>query len=111
MSGQRSLPSGTDWQPAPGRVTMVGHHSSNEVDGVKVGSYFDRIVKLRVGETLLFAPNAAVSLGPEEGQMENDAGIPGSTTGLSVKGLGHGVFKILVRHRITTDGGGAIIVT
>ena len=85
---------------------IKGQHSG-KVDGVDgVGDHFDRIVKLRIGEALLFAPNAAVSLGPENG-----AGASDSTTGLSVKRLGHGVFKILVRDRITTDGGATIMAT
>jgi hypothetical protein len=53
---------------------------------------FGEIVKLRVGEALLFSPSATVGVekGPEEVTMEK---------------LGSGYLKVRVRKRLTTDGG------
>lgn len=54
---------------------------------------FARVVRLRVGEALLFAPSAV--LGLEEG--------------LRAQKLNHSVLKIQVRKRITDDGGKSIM--
>ena len=58
---------------------------------------FNEIVKLSVGEALLFAPSAVVGLSAgEEGKKE-------------VQRLGTGYLKIKVRARLTTDGGKSVM--
>ncbi|SPO05446.1 uncharacterized protein DNG_08133 [Cephalotrichum gorgonifer] len=84
----------------------VEERRSGKKAGVEVADHFDRIVKLRVGEALMFAPNAAVSLAVEKG-----AGASGGVADMRVRRLGHEVLKILIRERITTDGGGTIMAT
>lgn len=54
---------------------------------------FAQIVKLRVGEALLFAPSAVLGLGEAS----------------RVRKLNHGVLKIRVRNRVTVDGGRSIM--
>jgi hypothetical protein len=55
---------------------------------------FDKIVRLHVGEALIFSPSAMVSLRrhKESAEVETIA-------------LGSGHLKILVRNRLTTHGG------
>jgi hypothetical protein len=63
----------------------------------KVMNIFNLIVKLRIGEALLFAPGAAIDVEKSE-HGEN-----------SVKRLGTGYLKIKVRARITEDGGKSVM--
>lgn len=62
---------------------------------------FSNIVKLRVGEALLLAPNAII--GVKKGSGEDTAPIG------DVKRLGHGVLKVRIRNRVTEDGGKSIM--
>lgn len=59
---------------------------------------FSRIVDLRVGEALVFAPSAVVGV-----RRRKDGGVGG------VKRLAHGVLKVRVRNRTTADGGRSIM--
>jgi hypothetical protein len=62
---------------------------------------FSRIVDLRVGEALMFAPSAIVGV---------KKGKDGKTGGLGdVKRLAHGVLKVRIRNRTTADGGRSIM--
>lgn len=62
--------------------------------GQNVGmAVFAQVVKLRVGEALLFAPSAVLDM--------DDAA--------RVRRLDHGVLKVEVRGRITTDGGRSVM--
>ncbi len=62
---------------------------------------FSRIVDLRVGEALVFAPSAIVGLRKRK---------PGEKRGFGdVKRLAHGVLKVRVRNRTTADGGRSIM--
>jgi hypothetical protein len=63
----------------------------------KVMNIFNLIVKLRIGEALLFAPNAAIDV--ETNERGED----------SVKRLGTGYLKIKIRARITKDGGKSVM--
>jgi hypothetical protein len=63
----------------------------------KVMNIFNLIVKLRIGEALLFAPNAAIDV--ETNERGED----------SVKRLGTGYLKIKIRARITEDGGKSVM--
>lgn len=76
-----------------------------------VERHFDNIVKLRVGEALLFAPSAAVGVEMAESTEDANGSSSGTGAGMSIKRLGHHVIKIRVRSRITTDGGGTIMAT
>ncbi|KAI9826625.1 MAG: hypothetical protein M1832_006221 [Thelocarpon impressellum] len=58
---------------------------------------FDDVVKLRVGEALLFSPSAMVAL---------DTGEGGDTM---ARRLGAGYLKIRVRARVTADGGKSVM--
>jgi len=62
---------------------------------------FSRIVDLRVGEALMFAPSAIVGL---KRRKEGEARGLGD-----VKRLAHGVLKVRVRNRTTADGGRSIM--
>lgn len=62
---------------------------------------FSKIVALRVGEALLFAPSAVVGVQKKEG----------SNGGKDVKRLAHGVMKVRVRNRTTADGGISIMAS
>ena len=65
---------------------------------------FTKIVGLRVGEALLFAPSAAVSV-----QREPYSGKGVAGTGVALKRLGHDVLKVRIRKRLTADGGRSIM--
>ncbi|KAL2255078.1 hypothetical protein VTK26DRAFT_4183 [Humicola hyalothermophila] len=78
------------------------------VGGLKLGDadpaleLFSRIVDLRVGEALLFAPSAIVGVRKRpDGQGKNRLG--------DVQRLAHGVLKVRVRNRVTADGGRSIM--
>jgi hypothetical protein len=62
---------------------------------------FSRIVDLRVGEALMFAPSAIVGV---KRKKEGQASVLGD-----VQRLAHGVLKVRVRNRTTTDGGRSIM--
>ncbi|GAB1312379.1 Zona occludens toxin N-terminal domain-containing protein [Madurella fahalii] len=62
---------------------------------------FSRIVDLRVGEALLFAPSAVVGV---KKRKAGDARLGGD-----VKRLAHGVLKVRIRNRTTEDGGASIM--
>ncbi len=73
--------------------------------------HFDSIVKLKVGEALMFAPSAAVGIEAEEVTEDGNGSASSAGAGMTVKRLGHDVMKIRVRNRITTDGGKTIMAT
>lgn len=61
---------------------------------------FTKIVSLKTGEALVFAPSAAIGVKK----------APGEVAALgTVQRLAHGVMKIRVRNRITADGGRSIM--
>jgi hypothetical protein len=65
-----------------------------------IKSIFSQVVKLRVGEALLFSPSAIV------GWDEDNA-----SGGLGLERLGVGLLKIQIRQRVTTDGGMSIMAS
>jgi hypothetical protein len=87
-----------------GAASKLLENEDDEAEGAVQGSVakkiFGEIVKLRVGEALLFSPSAIVGV--------DDAGKTG-TEGL--KRLGSGYLKIRVRSRLTTDGGKSVMAT
>ncbi|AEO64963.1 uncharacterized protein THITE_2111371 [Thermothielavioides terrestris NRRL 8126] len=62
---------------------------------------FSRIVDLRVGEALLFAPSAIVGVKKRKDGQTGRCG--------DVKRLAHGVLKVRIRNRTTADGGRSIM--
>ncbi|KND89580.1 hypothetical protein TOPH_05597 [Tolypocladium ophioglossoides CBS 100239] len=83
---------------------------------------FSRIVALRTGEALMFAPSAILAVRGQGATRKSTASSSSSVTGtedstdgsgagLNVEPirLGHGVMKIRVRRRITQDGGRSIM--
>ncbi|CAJ2510318.1 Uu.00g050210.m01.CDS01 [Anthostomella pinea] len=61
---------------------------------------FARIVKLGTGEALVFAPSAVVDL---------EKKIEGGVMKTTHKRLAHHVTHVIVRHRVTTDGGQSVM--
>lgn len=62
---------------------------------------FGDIVRLRVGEALVFAPSAVVGLAEEKlGEKERE-----------LVRLGTGFLRIMVRARITEDGGKSVMAS
>lgn len=73
---------------------------------------FRKIVSLRTGEALLFAPSAAIGVKnvPDE-NLDGDSDDSTDDERKEVVRLGHGVLKIRVRKRVTQDGGQSIMAT
>ncbi|KAJ8063414.1 hypothetical protein OCU04_008634 [Sclerotinia nivalis] len=71
--------------------------SKGKGDGTK--RLFAEIVKLRVGEALLFSPNAMIDV-----EVDSNGKV-------TLKKLGDGFLKIRVRMRLTADGGKSIMAT
>lgn len=65
---------------------------------------FSRIVDLRVGEALMFAPSAIVTLKKRTGEENSDKSGLGEASRLA-----HGVLKVRIRNRTTADGGRSIM--
>ncbi len=66
---------------------------------------FSRIVQLKVGEALIFAPSAIMSL-----QKNNPDGTAGpNEPSIGLKRLGHEVLHVRIRTRLTADGGRSIM--
>ncbi|KAH6855323.1 hypothetical protein B0I37DRAFT_301784 [Chaetomium sp. MPI-CAGE-AT-0009] len=61
---------------------------------------FSRIVDLKVGEALMFAPSAIIGVKKKEGEASGLADI---------RRLAHGVLKVRIRNRTTADGGRSIM--
>ncbi|KAJ8124305.1 hypothetical protein O1611_g9336 [Lasiodiplodia mahajangana] len=68
-----------------------------------ISDLFSRIVALRTGEALVFAPNALVSL-----QTQGNWGQELKTT---AKKLAHHVLRVVIRARVTADGGRSIMAS
>lgn len=69
----------------------------------KINNIFNQIVKLRVGEALLFAPSATI------GVENNDIQASMQARSSEIERLGLGYLKIKIRARITTDGGKSVL--
>ena len=78
---------------------LAGPSNESNVDHAAM---FREIVNLNTGEALVFAPSAVVDL------LENEDGT--EVTGVdAIKQQGTNVFKMMVRKRITVDGGRSIV--
>ncbi|KAJ5930961.1 hypothetical protein N7466_006454 [Penicillium verhagenii] len=86
---------------ALGAVSKKG--SAEDPDVVSKYALFHQIVRLRVGEALLFCPNAAFPITPED-----DKGVQGSKAP-KLMTLGAGYVVIKVRDRLTEDGGKSVL--
>ncbi|MBE3045075.1 hypothetical protein IMZ48_21475 [Candidatus Bathyarchaeota archaeon] len=85
---------------------LLPEQDLKKASGAAIENHFATIVKLRVGEALMFAPSAAVGMDSKEGT----AGAPsGAGVAPTVKRLGHEALKIRVRQRITADGGQSVM--
>ncbi|KAJ5379601.1 hypothetical protein N7509_012720 [Penicillium cosmopolitanum] len=82
---------------ALGEDPLRGNHENRENNDVDKSSLFDRIVRLRVGEALLFCPSAAIK--PPSGSDEIE----------EIKKLGSGYLQVKVRSRLTEDGGRSVL--
>ncbi|PYI08410.1 hypothetical protein BO78DRAFT_441894 [Aspergillus sclerotiicarbonarius CBS 121057] len=82
--------------PAPNSTSSndAGAEEGNEA----TKSLFERIVRLGVGEALVFAPSAVVV----NGQVGGDDGC-------EVRKLGEGGLRVMVRKRLTVDGGKSVL--
>jgi hypothetical protein len=74
-----------------------GDSASSRDKGGSAKGLFAKVVNLRVGEALLFAPSAMVNLETDD---------VGSVT---LKRLGDGFLKIRVRMKLTADGGESVM--
>lgn len=82
---------------ALGEDILRGTHEITGNNGVDKSSLFDRIVDLRVGEALLFCPNAVIKT------------PSGSDEIGEIKKLGSGYLEVKVRSRLTEDGGRSVL--
>ncbi|KAI0103289.1 hypothetical protein GGR51DRAFT_549945 [Nemania sp. FL0031] len=64
---------------------------------------FAQIVELRTGEALVFAPNALVSLQTQNNLEEGPK--------VTAKKLAHNVLRVVIRARVTADGGRSIMAS
>jgi hypothetical protein len=64
---------------------------------------FSQIVELGTGEALVFAPSAIVSLKSQS--------CLGQETKVTPRKLGHHVLRVIIRDRITADGGKSIMAS
>lgn len=71
-----------------------------------VTDLFRRIVSLRTGEALIFAPSAAIGIGIDPEYAE---GASSGHIKWEVVRLGYGVLKVRVRKRVTQDGGRSVM--
>lgn len=71
--------------------------------GLGKGKVFEEIVKLRVGEALVFAPGAVIDV---KDVVEGKEGVRGEK---ELVKLGVGFLRIKVRARITDDGGKSVM--
>ncbi|KAH8895215.1 hypothetical protein GQ53DRAFT_641468 [Thozetella sp. PMI_491] len=68
---------------------------------------FSKIVSLKTGEALLFAPSAIIGVHRlKTGQAKGGGPDAGS---VGVKRLAHGVLRVRIRNRVTMDGGRSIM--
>ncbi|KAL8387017.1 hypothetical protein RB595_010220 [Gaeumannomyces hyphopodioides] len=84
---------------ASAESAALGKDEEEEEGRDGLTALFAQIVRLRVGEALLFAPSAAV------GVYRDGAGDDGRV----FRFLGGGVRKVRIRNRITADGGRSIM--
>ncbi|KAL4931026.1 uncharacterized protein BDV17DRAFT_19247 [Aspergillus undulatus] len=80
--------------------------SKSERDDDTVATLFERIVQLKVGEALLFAPSAIVGVRVRDDQ---DNGASGFEQGIEFEKLGGKALGVTVRGRLTVDGGKSIL--
>ena len=81
-------------------ASLDNDENSPEKSKVRLMNIFNQIVKLRVGEALLFAPSAII--GVEKKQSEN------GSEETDMQRLGIGYLKIKIRARVTSDGGRSV---
>ncbi|KAJ5949974.1 hypothetical protein N7454_001558 [Penicillium verhagenii] len=88
-------------------AVALGSESKNESardpDVASKYALFHQIVRLRVGEALLFCPNAAFCVTPEDESEVQGSKAPKLMT------LGAGYVVIKVRDRLTEDGGKSVL--
>ena len=86
-------------------LAALDHEEEENGQKVSVRSVFNKIVRLRVGEGLLFAPSAIIGI--RDGKREHEA--DGSNDELEMKKMGVGYLKIKIRSRVTEDGGKSVL--
>lgn len=121
-----------DWLRAL-KAHLAGATSLNKSDGAVQSNQdadmnlFSQILALRTGQALLFAPSAAISIREVTGasldgslQKSESAGYCVRPTGsggdvamreTQLLRLGHGFMKVVVRRRITQDGGCSVMAS
>ncbi|KAF4454844.1 hypothetical protein F53441_2714 [Fusarium austroafricanum] len=80
--------------------------ATNQYRTIPEHELFTNIVQLRIGEAFLFAPSGIVNA-----SSKNQAGSTAATNRNNWQPifLGNGIMKVLIRNRITADGGKTII--
>lgn len=79
---------------------LAGASTQGDATKRDVAEIFERIVNLKAGEALLFSPSAMMGVGESSRQSTS-----------RMKKLGMGYVKIIVRKRLTADGGRSILAT
>ena len=85
-------------------VAVEGARGLDTTASDPASELFTKIVGLRVGEALVFAPSAAMSV-ERRTRTENTS----ASGGVVLRRLGHKVLKVRIRKRITADGGRSIM--
>lgn len=121
LAGATVLSRGETATDLDGEGAAAGRSSSAELrdPGMEL---FSKIVALRTGEALMFAPSAVLAVVGPASTTASSASSASSATGtadstygsgaavnVELVRLGHGVMKIRVRRRITQDGGRSIM--
>ncbi|KAJ4421458.1 hypothetical protein N0V82_003722 [Gnomoniopsis sp. IMI 355080] len=91
VQGVSSADSGVDGLTGVLETLTIKAQGNTEQEAAM--SMFGQIVQLRVGEALLFAPNALLDI----------------QSGVQPKRLGNGVLKVRIRARVTEDGGRSVM--
>lgn len=92
--------------PPPSKSSYRGVKPMSVTSSASVADLFRRIVSLRTGEALIFAPSAAIGIDVDPGNA--DAASSGPEKWRVVR-LGSGVLRVRVRKRVTQDGGRSIM--
>ncbi|KAI0391081.1 hypothetical protein F5Y17DRAFT_441937 [Xylariaceae sp. FL0594] len=97
-----SLNSDANGRPGSGSGSNVVSSSDHD----RLLQLFAEIVKLRPGEALVFAPNAVLSLETKQKMTVN-----GVTSKLVPVKLAHNVLRLMMRKRLTEDGGRSVMAS
>lgn len=124
---KKHLAGASSWVTARGRVgTLSGREKESSPDEPRKAAFltaqgpdtqmdlFSRIVNLKTGEGLLFAPTAVLDVREvDSGPLVSDheCTTNGRFSNKEIVQLGEGILKVRVRKRITKDGGKSVMAS